>query len=108
MMRHAGAGGRVGDLTGLAFLDLSLNGLTDVSLPSGLTNLTTLEDGSFQFTFTNAPGTMFSVLASTNISTSLNDWTVLGSAAEISSGQFQFTDPQTTNISRRVYRVRSQ
>ena len=73
-----------------------------------LTNPVTLDDGSFQFAFTNAPGTTFSVLVATNISPSLNNWGVLGDATEISSGQFQFTDSEATNRSRRLYRVRSQ
>src|SRR6266446_7391128 len=36
-----------------------------------------------------------------------NDWTSLGSATEISPGQFQFTDTQATNFPQRFYQIRS-
>jgi hypothetical protein len=68
---------------------------------------TQLASGSFQFAFTNNPGTLFAVLMSTNLSLSAGNWTTLGTAAEISSGQFQFTDSGTTNNPRRFYRVRT-
>ena len=60
-----------------------------------------------QFTFTNTPGLGFTVLAATNPALPLSNWTALGSATEVSPGQFQFTDPQATNTPRRFYRVRS-
>jgi hypothetical protein len=47
------------------------------------------------------------VFAATNSSLPLANWTTLGSATEVSSGQFQFTDPQATNNAKRFYRVRS-
>jgi hypothetical protein len=72
-----------------------------------LTHPTRFADGSFQFTFTNAPGATFTTLASTNLSLNLSNWTVLGSPTEISSGQFQFNDPQVPNNPQRFYRVRS-
>ena len=66
-----------------------------------------LAGGSFQFTFTNNPGTLFAVLTTTNLPLPLTNWEVLGSAAEISSGQFQFTDPLVANRPQRFYRVRT-
>ena len=73
-------------------------GITSVALPPG---------GGFQFHYTNTPGVAGTVLATTNLSLSTSNWTTLGTAAEISSGQFQFTDSGTTNNARRFYRVRS-
>ena len=67
-----------------------------------------LTDGSFQFAFTNNPGALFSVLATTNPALPVSDWTALGGATEISPGQFQFTDPSAPNQPRRFYRVRSE
>ncbi|MGH7940582.1 MAG: kelch repeat-containing protein [Limisphaerales bacterium] len=64
-------------------------------------------DGSFQFSFTNTPGALFTALGTTNITLPASNWTVLGGATEISSGQFQFNDPQATNYLHRFYRVRS-
>jgi hypothetical protein len=72
-------------------------------LPPVLTQPLVLPNGSFQFTFTNTPGVPFNVLTATNL-TSTN-WTVSGSATEVSPGQFQFTDTQSTNFPQRFYRV---
>ncbi len=66
-----------------------------------------LPNGTFQLTFTNTPGAGFSVLTATNAALPLANWTLLGPAAEISSGQFRFTDSQATNYPARFYRVRS-
>ena len=66
-----------------------------------------LANGSFQFAFTNNPGTLFAVLTTTNVSLPLSNWNTPGTATEISAGQFQFADPQATSNLRRFYRVRS-
>jgi hypothetical protein len=63
--------------------------------------------GAFQFAFTNTPGAVFTVLATTNPVLPLSNWTVLGGVTEVSPGHFQFADPQATNSPRRFYRVRS-
>ncbi len=70
-------------------------------------NPTRLAGGVFQFSFTNTPGAGSTVFTTTNLGLSLPNWTTLGSATEVSPGQFQFTDPQATNNSKRFYRVRS-
>jgi len=64
-------------------------------------------NGSFQFSFTNTPGASFTVLNTTNVALPLSNWTALGAPTEISSGHFQFTDPQATNHAQGYYRVRS-
>ncbi|MDB6065129.1 MAG: rcc [Pedosphaera sp.] len=66
-----------------------------------------LANGSFQFAFTNNPGTLFAVLASANASSPMSSWTKLGTATEISSGNFQFIDSQATNDPHRFYRIRT-
>jgi len=73
--------------------------------PILLVEATMLPNGAFQFAFTNAPGGRFSVLVSTNPVTPLTSWTALGGVAEISPGQYQFTDSQATNWPSRFYRV---
>jgi alpha-tubulin suppressor-like RCC1 family protein len=72
-----------------------------------LDSLTVLGSGAFQFSFTNATPIHFTVVATTNVLLPLTNWTVLGAATQISSGIFQFTDPQATNFPRRFYQVRS-
>jgi len=64
-------------------------------------------NGALQLNFTNVIGAPFSVISSTDISLPLTNWTVLGGSMEISPGQFQFTDADSTNITYRFYRVRS-
>jgi fibronectin-binding autotransporter adhesin len=77
--------------------------------PPVLTSSTMLDDGTFQFGFTNQTGVGFTVFASTDVSLPFNNWSNLGPAVETpaASGQFQFTDSQATNNPQRFYRVRS-
>ena len=75
--------------------------------PMLLTNPVKLAGGSFQFGFLNTSGSSNTVFATTNLALALSNWTSLGTAPEVSSGHFQFTDPQATNYSKRFYRVRS-
>jgi hypothetical protein len=63
--------------------------------------------GVFEFDFTGTPDASFIALATTNISLSLSNWTVLGTPSEIAPGQFQFTDPEGPDNPQRYYRVRS-
>ena len=77
------------------------------AIPATLQQPVMLTNGVFQFSFTNYPGTTFSVLSSTTLSLELSNWIVLGSAQEVSPGQFQFTDLQATNHLQRFYTVRS-
>jgi hypothetical protein len=75
--------------------------------PIILTNPKRLADRTFQFTFTNTPNAPFTVFGATNPTLPFSNWTTLIGLTEASSGQFQFTDSQATNIPRRFYRVSS-
>lgn len=75
--------------------------------PIVLTNLALLPGGAFQFGFTNTPGMNFTAYGTTNLSLPFTNWPRLGSATEITSGQFQFTDLQATTNADRFYRVTS-
>jgi hypothetical protein len=72
-----------------------------------ITTSAMLPGSTFQFGYTNTPGVAGTVLVATNLSLSVSNWNALGTAAEVSSGQFQFTDPQAMNNPKRFYRVRS-
>jgi len=72
-----------------------------------LTNLSILPSGGFQFSFTNVPGALFNVFAATNLTEPFTNWSWLGEATEVFSGQFQFTDAQAPDNSDRFYRVGS-
>lgn len=65
--------------------------------PPQLGGGTAFSGGSFQISFTNTPGANFSVLATTNVALPLNQWSNLGTATEVSPGQYQFSDPNATN-----------
>ena len=71
--------------------------------PIVLTNSTVLPDGTFQFGFSNIPGLNFTVRGATNLTLPFTNWALLGSATEISPGQFQFTT--TPANSQQFYRV---
>lgn len=75
--------------------------------PSLLTGMITLGNGARQFNFTNATPTSFTVLAATNVTLPTSQWTILGTATQISPGAYQFTDSQATNFPQRFYQVRS-
>jgi hypothetical protein len=64
-------------------------------------------NGAFQIKFNDTPGANFSVLATTNLVLPLSNWAIIGSVTEIASGQFQFSDTNTTNFSQRFYKTRS-
>jgi GH25 family lysozyme M1 (1,4-beta-N-acetylmuramidase) len=66
-----------------------------------------LGGGGFHFSFTNVPGTHFTILNTTNISLPLSSWTELGAAMEGPAGSFQFTDTNAVNRTQGFYRVRS-
>ena len=72
-----------------------------------LINPVKLANGSFQFTFANPDGLSFTVLATTDLSLPLSNWTALGSPVSIGGGLYQFTDSTAVNYSRRFYQLRS-
>ena len=76
---------------------------------SGIAGAVQLANGQAQIDFTNLAGGSFTVFATTNVALPFNTWSNLGTALELpaGSGQFQFTDPHTTNFPGRFYRVTS-
>jgi hypothetical protein len=60
-----------------------------------LTGPTLSGDGSFSFTFTNVPGTGFSVWSTTNLSLPFSQWTAAGAPVENPAGIYTFTDSAT-------------
>ena len=59
-----------------------------------------------RFAFTSTPGASFTVLTSTNVTLPCAEWSVLGAVVETVPGQFQFTDPPTTNTAHRFFLIR--
>jgi hypothetical protein len=79
----------------------------NVTLPAVTTpsNAQFLADGSFAFTFTNNPGAVLGVRATTNLALPASNWTALGGVTETAPGQFQFIDPQAAACSLRFYQI---
>jgi hypothetical protein len=71
--------------------------------PPRLTIPVPLPTGAIQFAYTNTTGSNYTVYASSNLAA----WTVLGAAAQLTPGTFQFTDLTATNYPRRFYRLHS-
>lgn len=94
--------GGIGQVTRTVFVTTT-NGVAFVKMNDVLR----LGDGRLQFSFSNAPGAAFTVLASTNAALPMAQWTVLGSPLEAPPGRYQFSDPQSTNIPQRFYIIRS-
>jgi hypothetical protein len=87
------------DLTALSIIGYNLN-----FKPPHMTGVR-LSNGNFQISFTSTPGAGFVILASTNITLSVSNWTNLGTPAESPAGQYQFTDAQAKANKQRFYRV---
>jgi uncharacterized repeat protein (TIGR02543 family) len=66
-----------------------------------------LANGNINIQFSGTPNASYSVLATTDLSVPLPNWTVLGPATEYASGSYRFVDTQTVNQSERFYLVRS-
>jgi len=79
--------------------DISFNtlGVTPTQFGSGSGIISGGGSVPFQFSFTNTPGASFSVLATTNVALPINQWSNLGTATEVSPGNYQFSDPNATN-----------
>ncbi len=80
------------------------------SSPSGspqLADVTISQDGRFWFSFAGKAAGSFTVLSTTNVSSPLNDWTVLGPAFEVAEGRFAFTNTVGSTSPTRFYQVRN-
>jgi hypothetical protein len=78
------------------------NGMLNGAVLSPLLTETAMASGGLQFNFNAASGLNYSVWASTD----LNNWTNIGSAAEISSGWFLCQDLDAINHDHRFYQIR--
>ena len=63
--------------------------------------------GAMQLSLASATGASFTVLSSTNLLLPVSNWTAIGTMTEVSSGQYQFTDPGSSTNRQVYYRLRS-
>jgi len=90
----------------VALLNLSVPVIQTLIVSSPvLTGAKRLTNGSFQFSFTNAQTTNFTILSSTNPALPLSNWSVLGAPSNSGPSLFQFTIPITN--AQRYFRVGS-
>jgi len=61
--------------------------------------------GSFQFDVAGNQGLSFKVLATTNVSLALTNWSLIGAMSELSPGLYRFIDTEATNNAQRYYRI---
>ena len=74
-------------------------------VPPRLSALPPASPAPFQFAFTNPSLASFTVLAATNVSTPLSNWTAVGSPWPIGGALYQFTDPGVSNHPQRFYQL---
>jgi hypothetical protein len=70
--------------------------------PTWLTSPTRLTNGAFRFAYTNYSTRTGTIHTSSNLA----HWSVFGTATQVATGLFQFTDPTATNYPRRFYQLR--
>jgi len=64
-------------------------------------------NAAFQLTFSNVIGAPFTVLGAADVTLPLSSWGYLGLASEVSPGQYQYSEPASTNSAPRFFRARS-
>jgi hypothetical protein len=72
--------------------------------PTRLNGPTLLMNGPFQFDYANSTD---SRLGTVYASTNLTNWAAIGTATQVSAGQFQFSDSAASNFPHRYYKLRS-
>ena len=60
-----------------------------------------------QLVATNAPGAVFTVVGTDDLTQPVTDWPVLGQMIEIAPGQLQWTDTDSANYSQRFFTLRN-
>lgn len=77
------------------------------STPLMLVPSATFSEGEFQFSLAAAPGGSYTVWGASDLPSNPAKWTLLGTMTEVSPGEYQFNDPQTSAHPMRFYRISS-
>lgn len=92
----------------ISFFDLQIDGVAPAPVAFTLGGFERLASGSYRFTFTNTPAILFTVIATTNVASPVENWPVVGAASEVAPGRYQWTfTPATNQSSRLFFRVRA-
>lgn len=96
-----------GKKTVLSYADLLSLDVIGYKLNYSLPKLAGAKSGTnFILNFTNATGTTYTVLATTNLALTFSNWPTLGTSTDSVPGQFFFTDTQAGTNKLRFYRLR--
>jgi hypothetical protein len=92
----------------LSFSAVSSTNLVVVTAPT-LGDVAFVVGTGLSFSFTNTPGASgaFTVRVTTNLALPFSQWQNLGHPTEVSAGDYQFTDSQTTNQPQKFYSITS-
>ena len=92
----------------ITLLGQAINVTQDAAVyPPVIINPSMPTNGVFQFGFTNGTrGATYSVLFTTNVTTPMSSWIVIGTALQVGPDLWQFTDNSASNNAR-FYRIRS-
>ena len=96
-------------LKGIAFAPVSTNAIMPLVITANSIRITgSGASATLQFSFANAPGLGFSILATNNIAAPKATWPVIGTVTDNppNSGRYQFTDPNPATNSTRFYILR--
>ena len=97
--------GKKGALSYADLLSLDVIGYKLSYLPPQLSGAKYV-GSSYTLTFTNTPGTTYTVLATTNLALASTNWITLGTCTDSVPGNFQFTDTQAGTNKLRFYQLR--
>ncbi len=91
----------------LSFADMTALDVIGYKLNYTLPRLAGLKSGNnFVLTFTNTPGSTYTLLATTNLALAISNWPALGTVTDSVPGQFQFIDTQAATNKLRFYRTK--
>jgi hypothetical protein len=82
--------------------------ITPITITPGSTTITgSGTSATLKFSFINAPGLTFSVLATNNVAAPLTNWPAIGTVTNYppGSGHYQFTDPNPATNGQMFYNL---
>ena len=91
----------------LSFADMTALDVIGYKLNYSTPKLAGVKSGTnFVLSFTNTPGSTYTLLATTNLALTISNWPTLGTITDSVPGQFQITDTQAATNKLRYYRAR--
>jgi hypothetical protein len=86
---------------------LTVLGIGPVLIPSLVPNAVPNLPPEFLLQFNGSTNSLYTLLASTNLTLPISNWAILGNPSLLSNTSYQFIDTQSTNFPARFYMLRS-